>query len=75
MRNLLADNGYLTTTEVARMLDITPRRVTQHAQAGDIEPAGTAGRTLVFTLEDAEALLALRAGRGWRVPDTVAVSA
>lgn len=75
MRNLLADNGYLTTAEVARVLDITPRRVAQHVQAGDIVPAGTAGRTLVFTIEDADALLAVRAERGWHVPAPVAVSA
>ena len=75
MRNPLEDAGYLTTAEVARMLDITPRRVRQHVTAGDLVVTGEVMGRDVFTIEDAEALLALRAERGWHVPAPVAVSA
>jgi hypothetical protein len=75
MRNPLEDAGYVTTAEVARMLDITPRRVRQHVTAGDLAPAGTVMGRDVFTIEAAEGLLALRAERGYHVPQPVDVAA
>ena len=75
MRNPLSDAGYMTTAEVARMLDITPRRVRQHVTAGDLVPSGSVVGRDVFSIEDAEALLALRAERGWHVPRPVDVAA
>ena len=68
MPNPLHDAGLMTTAEVARFLGITGERVRQHWHAGDIEPVGTVGRATLFRIEDAEALLALRAERGYKVP-------
>ncbi len=70
----LTDAGYLTTREVARMLGVTTARVRQLAAARDIVPAGMAGPSVIYTVEAAEGLLALRAERGNKVPQ-VAVPA
>lgn len=75
MRNPLEDAGYLTTAEVARMLDITPRRVRQHVTAGDLAPSGEVMGRDVFSIEAAEGLLGLRAERGYHVPQAVDVTA
>ncbi len=79
MRNVLAevliDAGYMTTRDVARMLGVTTARIRQHAAAGDISPAGMAGTSAVYTVEDAEGLLSLRAERGYKVPAPVDVFA
>jgi hypothetical protein len=68
MPNPLHDLGLMTTSEVARFLGITGERVRQHTKAGDIEAVGQAGRTALYRMQDAEALLALRAERGYKVP-------
>ncbi len=68
---VLTDAGYLTTREVARKLGVTTARVRQHAAARDIVPAGMAGPSAVYTVEVAEDLLALRAERGYKVPQVV----
>lgn len=65
----------MTTTEVARFLGITGERVRQHMHAGDITPVGKVGRATLFRTEDAEALLALRAERGYKVPPAYDVAA
>lgn len=69
MPNALLDAGLMTTSEVARFLGITGERVRQHWHAGDIAPVGKVGRATLFRIEDAEALLALRAERGLRIPE------
>ncbi len=68
---VLTDAGYLTTREVARKLGVTTARVRQHAASRDIAPAGMAGPSAVYTVEAAEDLLALRAERGYKVPQVV----
>ena len=68
MPKALDDLGMWTTSEVARFLGIHPERVRQHRNAGDIEPVGRLGRTDLYRIEDADALLALRAERGYKVP-------
>jgi hypothetical protein len=72
MPNPLHDAGLMTATEVARFLGITSERVRQHRHAGDIEPVGRVGRADLYRMEDAEALLALRAERGYKVPKAYA---
>ena len=71
MPKALDDLGMWTTSEVARFLGIHPERVRQHRNAGDIEPVGRLGRTDLYRIEDAEALLELRAELGMRVPEPV----
>lgn len=75
MSNPLHDAGYITTAEAARRLGVVPERIRQHARAGDIESAGTVGRTQLFTVEAVDQLLELRAERGLRVPQPVDVAA
>lgn len=68
MPNALHDAGLMTTAEVARFLGVHPERVRQHTRAGDIAAVGQVARSALYRMEDAEALLALRAERGYRVP-------
>lgn len=75
MPNPLQDAGLMTATEVARYLGITSERVRQHRHAGDIEPVGRVGRADLYRVKDAEALLALRARRGYKVPKAADVAA
>ena len=68
MPSALHEAGLMTTADVARYLGITGERVRQHRNAGEITPVGRIGRGDLYRVEDADALLALRAERGLKVP-------
>ena len=55
--------SFLETAGVAQLLNVTPARVRQLADAGRLQCSRTAAGTRLFLLADVEAFLALRANR------------